>query len=243
MNLYELLGIGKRATPAEVKRAYRAKARETHPDRGGDNNAFAEVNHAYQVLRDDRKRKVYDQTGDNTDLGDQRARMLEECGRLVYGIIEQTQDVSMTDVLATAARAVQAATQQHLNGKRDLQAKIRKIKVALKRLKKRDGGVNPLAAMIETNLRSHEVGIIQIDAAVARNEVMLDLISQYEYAVEAPKPKTDQEARQQAWYEAMARQPPPMRYEAAPAARRRPVETPPPPPPEPRDPFERDLEL
>lgn len=60
---YEVLGIGKNASADEIKKAFRKKAVEHHPDRGGEEAKFKEINEAYEVLKDDKKRQRYDQFG------------------------------------------------------------------------------------------------------------------------------------------------------------------------------------
>ncbi len=60
---YEVLGVGKSASADEIKKAFRRLAVEHHPDRGGAEDKFKEVNEAYEVLKDSEKRKRYDQFG------------------------------------------------------------------------------------------------------------------------------------------------------------------------------------
>jgi len=64
---YEVLGVDKKASADEIKKAYRKLAKKYHPDtHPGDKNAeekFKEVNEAYEVLGDEQKRKKYDQFG------------------------------------------------------------------------------------------------------------------------------------------------------------------------------------
>jgi len=64
---YELLGVPRAATPEDLKRAYRRKARELHPDTNPDSTAaekFKQVARAYQVLSDPDQRARYDRFGE-----------------------------------------------------------------------------------------------------------------------------------------------------------------------------------
>jgi DnaJ-class molecular chaperone len=69
---YKILGLDKKASADEIKRAYRKLAMQYHPDRGGGKEAedkFKEANEAYQILSDPQKRSQYDQFGSNAFNG------------------------------------------------------------------------------------------------------------------------------------------------------------------------------
>ncbi|RLA74063.1 MAG: J domain-containing protein [Epsilonproteobacteria bacterium] len=66
--MYKTLEIGENATPAEIKKAYRKLAKQYHPDINKSKQAeekFKEINAAYEVLGDEKKKAQYDMQGDN----------------------------------------------------------------------------------------------------------------------------------------------------------------------------------
>ena len=72
---YKILGVDKKATADEIRKAYRKLARKYHPDVSKDPEAetrFKEVGEAYEVLKDPAKRKLYDQYGADWKAGKQQ---------------------------------------------------------------------------------------------------------------------------------------------------------------------------
>ncbi|KAI5171115.1 hypothetical protein NEFER03_0517 [Nematocida sp. LUAm3] len=77
-NLYEILGVEKSASASEIKTAFRKLARKYHPDMHSKKSTeeqkqmqerFKEINHAYDVLSDEQKKKIYDLTGNDGSDG------------------------------------------------------------------------------------------------------------------------------------------------------------------------------
>lgn len=66
---YDILGVSKSANADEIKTAFRKEAHKHHPDKGGDEAKFKELNEAYQVLGNEQKRKQYDQFGSSFQNG------------------------------------------------------------------------------------------------------------------------------------------------------------------------------
>ena len=69
MNYYDVLGISRGASEQEIRKAYKKKSMQHHPDRGGDEEEFKKVNEAYSTLKDPQKRSYYDNYGQNNAGG------------------------------------------------------------------------------------------------------------------------------------------------------------------------------
>jgi len=59
-NFYDILGVAENATDKDIKEAFKGLAKKHHPDRGGDEKKFKEINEAYDTLKSQDKRQEYD---------------------------------------------------------------------------------------------------------------------------------------------------------------------------------------
>jgi DnaJ family protein A protein 2 len=83
--LYEVLDVEKSATEKEIKKAYRRAAIKHHPDKGGDEHFFKEVNAAYEILSDPEKRALYDKYGLEGVEGDVPSQGGEDLFSMFFG--------------------------------------------------------------------------------------------------------------------------------------------------------------
>lgn len=157
-NLYETLGIKPDATPAEIKRARRDRARQLHPDKQtGDHAEMAAVNKAFDVLSDPERRLLYDQTG-------QESRPPEEDA--IRGLLMQAFVAALAKDAPNVVKGAQqffdetkaTINQQKLDGQRALNSlKERREKVTTK------SPLNAFHLIADQNLKQIEMKLASLD--------------------------------------------------------------------------------
>ncbi len=111
-DLYETLGVEKDATPADIKKAYRRKSKETHPDTGGSQEAFQSVALAHRILSDEQTREKYDRTGSLDEAVDNRdARAASILQNLVQAFLDD-EDAKTRDLVAEMKKQIVADIKQ-----------------------------------------------------------------------------------------------------------------------------------
>lgn len=120
---YEVLGVGKGASADEVKKAFRRAAIEHHPDKGGDEAKFKEINEAYEVLKDDKKRQRYDQFGHAGVGGASGGNPFEGFGGQGQNINFDFGDLGLGDIFGSFFGGGQQRSQRQTRG-RDVEANI-----------------------------------------------------------------------------------------------------------------------
>lgn len=109
-NLYDVLGVDKDANNEEIRDAYHKKAKEHHPDKGGDAMIFASVSFAYKVLSDPASRKEYDEFGSTSEASEKEKAALEHIKQIIQQLISAVINMngygSRETALATATKKV-----------------------------------------------------------------------------------------------------------------------------------------
>lgn len=179
---YENLGVPKDATADQIKRAYRGKARETHPDRGGDADTFAAVADAYDVLRDPQRRLLYDATGQD------RQRSIED----------EVQQMLLTMFSAALSADVQtdivAAMRHQINaGGKHLRSEAKRLSKLREKLEKRRSRIKTTAAVnlahmvIDREVDSINQALASLDHQHVLEKALLKELDAYSDEQEPPK--------------------------------------------------------
>jgi curved DNA-binding protein CbpA len=185
-DLYAILGVKEDATKKEIKNAYKQRAKETHPDKeGGSEEAFKEVNEAFDVLGDDERRAVYDETGD-TEKQDNNARIIEFLLNSILPTIMTAVDVTRVDVIGAIHEYIDDSYTDVLKEELDQNRKIKRIQEFSKRLRiKRDvDGENVFKSILDGKEQELARGLLFCEREKEFLREAKEFIANYEYVVD-----------------------------------------------------------
>lgn len=192
-NLYDVLDVDKNADAETIKKAYRKKARATHPDHGGNKEEFQTVALAFRILSDEEKRKRYDATGNvnqrdgfSQETDEQRieaAAMAVAVGKVIalmsrgYGSIKIIEN----------AKASLHEDIRLFNGKiSDQRAIIKGHESNLKRIRRKAGANRPafIERAIQGMIQDAGAQIANFEDLIKQATKAIDLLNDYEDVVQ-----------------------------------------------------------
>ena len=159
---YEVLGVAKNASPAAIKKAFRRKARETHPDvAGGGAEMFTEANQAYGLLMDAGRRAEYDASG-----------IQDEAAPMAASVLLQFFDAALGAALSTDGPCPlrDLVRNDMLEARKKNEASIAKIRQQLRRARKWAGKITS-AEGTENYLGLRVAALVdELEGAIAMGE-------------------------------------------------------------------------
>jgi len=157
MTLYDELGVDKTASEDEIKAAYKKAAKRTHPDAGGDAEAFEKIKQAKRVLLNANARKKYDDTGaiDESELRNAQDQAFSTAMQAIYNAIAHFEttgsDLLKCDLVGEASRQLGndiASCEKSIRGTEKAALKLQELASRF-RPKARDGN-NRIAIALKT---------------------------------------------------------------------------------------------
>jgi curved DNA-binding protein CbpA len=186
--LYDTLGVASDADAPSLKRAFRAKAKNVHPDKtGGDPKPFQELNRAYALLSDPAKREEYDKYGDAAAQPETLQQQAEkQLCELVVGIAQSVADPTTENVLHAAHNNIEAGRKKMSLNVCAAMDQADRMAAVLERLSRKDGTENPLHFALEAAATGLREQCKAVQHKIDVGAEMLRLLDGYRYRVDEP---------------------------------------------------------
>ena len=176
---YEILEIEKDATQDEIKIAYKKKAKENHPDHGGDANKFVEVLEAYNTLKDPKKREEYDISGKKKtrtiyDLANKAVQMYFK------KFLNTGDKVLETDVIQEILKLLGSDELRNKHEQKKIKKRIKVLEKLTKRIE-RKGNINhsPIEELLKSEIDDCQMKLNQTKFNSIVNGIVFQILQDY----------------------------------------------------------------
>lgn len=186
-DLYEILGVPRDATVADIKKAYRKLVQKLHPDKGGNPEDFQKVERAHAILTDEEKRAVYDATGDAQVADDQRNKVRECFAALFLDAAHKCERQMLGSVVVTIRQTIldgQAKMRAQLRAINDDLARIAKI---IKKLTIKNPKGDYLLQALRNQTEQAEMSKVKATYELNFGDLLIKELEWFEYQQENPQ--------------------------------------------------------
>ena len=181
---YDILGLARDADEAAIRSAFRIFAKESHPDSGGDTEAFVLGQKAQDLLLDPLRRKVFDATGYDPELADHRdiqGLMLIE--KLVNDIVLDEREPGTFDPLEKMRATLDADIRKARFHMREMEGHGARVSRHLSRLD-RGPGTDVLGYMLRARIEAIGKAVAESARQIEATERALEMLGAYSYAMD-----------------------------------------------------------
>lgn len=180
-NPYVELGIDENASLEEIKKAYRQKSKETHPDKeGGSDEAFKKVNEAYKILEDPERRKKFDETGSIEDFDDDKF-VISKITELFFEVIDAyAHQIDVIDIVEVLIKSVNKGIENGEKQKIAIKATIERLEATVGNIKRKDGEENLFDQLLNSRIQGLKYNLEMVNNGIERSQKMKEIIEGYE---------------------------------------------------------------
>lgn len=191
-DLYKLLGVKRKATLEEIKKAHRELAKKHHPDQGGDEEKFKEIQEAYRILSNPERRERYDTTG-RTDDPVSKEEINEFIREIMTNVVNarridgSTDDPEWEDIRAKILNSMRSTRQDIVMVQHELKRKLKRVNQLLRRFKAMQKE-DPVGDFLRTSAKDLSDEILQKERLIERSREGEKVFLGYQYEV-GPDPE------------------------------------------------------
>ncbi len=176
MNPYEVLGVPPDSSAEHIKKVYRELASIHHPDKGGSHERFADMQAAYNILKDADKRSRYDQTGDVRQAADPIYQAaITELSRYFMMQIDNPQQ---NNIITAIRSQIGSQIQQHNQFNVRMQQELVRLDKLYDRIQCSDE-INLFQGVIDKKRTDIDLKLQKTDEAVKIGKRMLEMLDAY----------------------------------------------------------------
>lgn len=192
---YAILGLPKDASPEDVRKAYREKAKDSHPDTGGNAKEFAIVKLAHDVLSDPDRRRKFDETGEinETEPNTIDAQAMSLLAGAINGIIDgqHGQDPMTVDWVKVISGNLKDEIKAGEQKRKDLEGQLKKCeKVASKFKRKKKSEPNMVTLLMQQRIDHIKAMFKEIDKQISVFKRAIEMIEDYTFDADKPPETT-----------------------------------------------------
>ena len=182
-NHYETLGIDRAAVPEQIKAAYKRLAQTIHPDKGGGDAAFQQLQEAYAVLSDPDRRARYDRGEDTGPINSPEHRARSGMAGLFKKAALAAEDHQ--DMIQMVRDGINQGIKKVHGDTAKLERSIGKLEKARDRVTYKGDGVDMFAGVIDQQIDNAKRTIESLDDEANMASLMLIMLNDYECEVTA----------------------------------------------------------
>jgi curved DNA-binding protein CbpA len=188
MNPYELLGVPKDASSAQIKSAYRRLSKTAHPDAGGDAEKFGELKHAFDVLIDPERRKRFDKTGrmDQSRVTDQALKGF--IANLIKSMVNAKDSMGQTDnprrenLRDKAVLSLKQSQDTARGNRKEIERRLTRAVDLIERFEKsEDADSDPVGDALRDEEKNIRRELSELDDALELAELAIGVFRSYSY--------------------------------------------------------------
>lgn len=179
-NPYSTLGVSPSADTAEIKRAYKKRVKEAHPDAGGTAEEFSNVGKAYRLLTDQTTRDRYDKTGTTEEQADNKtANAINSLGARFVAALGMP-DIDTVDVVRRVRNSIEHDINELAGMINKQKTEIQKIERVKKRIVKKGKTLHDfVSAAYDDLIRDGRKKILNAEDEIATFKIAMDLLKDY----------------------------------------------------------------
>lgn len=187
MDLYEELGVKKTASKEEIKKAYRKRSKETHPDLNPDDpekaEQFGALTRAYNILSDEEKRRQYDAGEDPETISKvttEKDRALAAVVQLFFRVLEHA-DPARHDVFKIMKEMIGDSIKNFHSEIRRLEKENLKYEAIKRRISNKRSQENIFISSLEATIRSNNDSQEKQREEIRTAELSIEILDDYQW--------------------------------------------------------------